>query len=274
MIPTGRRPAYLNVTLGTVLPQARNAGAEVLVVSDGTDPATEAVAARHGARFIALPEPTGLNAARNAGLAATSGDPVILIDDDVEAPPGWLAALLDGARDAPEHDVLGGPIHARLEGRSPRGCGREPLPITTLDYGAQDRDVPLVWGANMAIRRRALARVGGFDGTLSGVGDEEEWELRYAAAGGRIRYVAAARLVHRRTPADSRLRSLARAGYARGREARRNDVRKGVPAPLPAELRTLAGCAYHVLRRRCAVGVVVGAHAAGRVREALAERSR
>ncbi len=53
-----------------------------------------------------------------------------------------------------------GPIRARLEGGGPRSCGREAAPITTLDLGPADRDVALVWGANMAIRRRALDRVG------------------------------------------------------------------------------------------------------------------
>ena len=167
--------------------------------------------------------------------------------------------------------MFGGPIRARLEGGGPRGCGREPVPISTQDFGPEDRDVPVVWGANMAIRRRAFERLGGFDGALSGSGDEEEWEHRYVAAGGRIRYLAAAGLEHRRTAADSRLRALMRAGYARGREARRNDVRKGSAPRLAAELRTLAGCGYHVARRRCSVGLVLGAHAAGRVRETLVE---
>ena len=51
----------------------------------------------------------------------------------------------------------------------------------------------------MAIRRRAFERVGRFDEAITGRGDEEEWERRYMAAGGRIRYLAAAGLDHRRT---------------------------------------------------------------------------
>lgn len=123
----------------------------------------------------------------------------------------------------------------------------------------------------MAIRRSALERVGRFDERLAGRGDEEEWERRCTAAGGRIRYLAKAGLVHRRTPADATLRMLARAAYGHGRAARRNDVRKGAAPTIRAELRTLAGCAWHTVRRRCANGVVMGAHTAGRLREALAE---
>ena len=56
--------------------------------------------------------------------------------------------------------MFGGPIRAALEGGGPRSCGRESPPITTLDLGGADRDVPLVWGANMALRRRAVERAG------------------------------------------------------------------------------------------------------------------
>jgi GT2 family glycosyltransferase len=271
LIPTRARPHYLDVTLGSVATQARAAGADLLVLSDGPDPATTAVAERHGARLVSLPSPRGLNAARNAGIAAASGELLVFIDDDVETPPGWLDALLGAARAAPEHEVFGGPIRPRLEGYRLPACGRESAPITTLELGASDRDVALVYGANMAIRRSAFARVGNFDETLAGRGDEEEWERRYTAQGGRIRYVARAGLVHRRARADATLRALARADYRLGRSARRNDVRKRQAPPLRAELRTLAGCMYHTFRRRCANGIVMAAHTAGRIREALAE---
>ncbi len=270
VIPTRGRADYLEVTLGSVTPQAEAAGAEVIVVSDGPDPATEATAAVHGARLVSLPAPRCLNAARNAGVAAARGELIVFIDDDITAPAGWLAAILAGAQAAPDRDVFGGPIRARLEGGGPRACGREPAPITTLDLGPADRDCEFVWGANMAIRDRAFERLGGFDETLSGRGDEEEWERRYAAAGGRPRYLHQAGLEHRRTAADATVRALSRAAYALGRTARRNDVRKHAAPGLGAELRVLAGCAWHAVRRRCAIGIVMFAHTAGRLREALA----
>ena len=266
-IPTRGRADYLEVTLASVVPQAGRSGAEVLVVSDGPDAATAAVAARHGARLVSLPAPAGLNAARNAAIDAAGGDLIVYIDDDIAAPAGWLDALLDGAREAPDHDVFGGPIRALLEGGGPRACGRESAPISTLDLGPDDRDVAHVWGANMAIRRRAFERVGRFDERLTGRGDEEDWERRYLAGGGRIRYLAQAGIEHRRTAADASVAKLARAAYALGRTARRNDVRKGTAPGLAHELRTLAGCCWHAVRRRCAIGIVMAAHTVGRLRE-------
>lgn len=269
VVPTRRRAGYLDTALASVAPQAARAGAEVVVVTDGEDPATEAVAARHGARFLALAAGAGANAKRNAGVAEARGELIVFIDDDVEAPPGWLEALLAGSAAAPEHDMFGGPIRARLDGGGPRACGREGAPITTLDLGSADCDAEFVWGANMAIRRRALDLVGPFDPAIDGTGEEEEWQHRFLARGGRTRYLARAGLDHRRVGGDAELRALARATYFRGRSARRYDVSKGSAPGIAGEMRTLAGCAWHIVRRRCLAGVVLGAHQAGRVREAL-----
>jgi hypothetical protein len=119
----------------------------------------------------------------------------------------------------------------------------------------------------MTLRRAALERIGRFDERLEGTGDEEDWQRRLRAAGGRVRYVAAAGVDHRRVDADARLPRLSRAAFHRGRAARRYDVHKGgAPAP-SAELRTLAGCLWHILRRRCGVGVALAALSLGRLAE-------
>jgi len=274
VIPSHGRPQYLDVALASVSPQAKDAGAEVLVVSDGPDPQTANVAQRHGAELVSLVTPSGLNAARNAGIEAAAADLIVFVDDDVSVPAGWLHALLAGVAAAPDREVYGGPIRASLEGGGPRACGREAPPLTTLDHGPEDRDVPHVWGANMAVRRSAITRIGGFDETIRGRGDEEEWEHRYVRQGGRIRYVAGAWLEHRRTREDATVRALSRAAYHLGKSARRNDLRKGRPPGLAAELRVLIGCLWHAVRRRCAYGFVMAAHTLGRVREWLSERSK
>jgi len=269
VVPTRARPGYLHVTLDSIAPQAAAAGAELIVVEDGGSPVGRLVAERHGARYLAHPVPLGPNAARNTGIEAARSDLIVLVDDDVEVPPGWLDALLAGAAANPADDVLGGPIRVRLEGTNVRLCGREGPPITFLDLGASDRDAEFVWSANMAIRRMALERVGGFDANLEIYGDEEEWQRRYRAAGGRTRYLAAAGLVHRRAGPEARLGGLMRAAWRRGRHSRRFDARKGT-APSPArEARVLAGCLAHVVRFGCTNGLVMGAEAAGRLRESL-----
>jgi GT2 family glycosyltransferase len=268
VVPTMGRPEYLEVALESVARQAKALNAELVVVSDGADHRTAAVATRHGARVVSLPVRHGVNGARNAGIAAAAGDLVIFLDDDVRASSGWLRAMLAGVRSAPDYEVFTGPIRGRLEG-GPRACGREPPPISTYDFGPADRDVPYVFGGNTAIRRSAFERIGQFRQELSGRGDEEEWVLRFTAAGGRLRYLAGAVVDHRRSANDARLVALTRAAYRQGREARRHDVRIGKSRSAGAEVRIMAGCAWHTVRRRCAFGIVMGARAAGSLREAL-----
>src|SRR5215217_5897613 len=271
LFPTRRRRDYLAVALASVAAQARAHGAEIVVVEDdAADARTERLAAEHGARYVAHGEPRGVNAARNSAIDATAADLLCFLDDDVEAWPDWLAALLAAAASHPEHEALGGPIRARLEGTNLHACGREPLPVTTLDLGPRDRDAELVWGSNLALRRAAIERVGPFDATLSGPGDEEEWERRLRAAGGRILYVAAAGVDHRRFGADARIAGLSRAAWHRGRHSRRFDESKGAAPGLGSELRTLAGCVWHIGRYRCGNGIVLTAQTAGRLREAIA----
>jgi GT2 family glycosyltransferase len=270
VVPTRDRPEYLEVALASITPQAREAGAELVVMDDGAQEQVRRVAERFGAQYLSHPRPRGLNAARNTAIEATEGDLLVFVDDDVEVHEGWLTALLEAAERCPSHDVFGGPIHARLEGWPPRFCGREAPPITSLDLGGSDRDAEFAWGANLTVRRSALERLGPFDDALDLYGDEEDWQRRLRAQGGRVRYVAAAGLDHRRAAHDARLRPLARAAYLRGRNSRRYDVRKGTPPTLARELRTLAGCVWHTLRRRCANGIVMAAHTSGRIVEALA----
>jgi GT2 family glycosyltransferase len=270
LIPTRRRRDYLAVALASAAPQAAAHGAEVIVVEDDpADPDTEQLAAQHGARYEAHGETRGLNAARNTAIVLAQADLLCFLDDDADAWPGWLGALLAAAEAEPEHDAFGGPIRARLEGTNLHACGREPPPVTTLDLGPDDRDAEFVWGANLTLRRRALERAGGFDADLDLYGDEEDWQRRLKAAGGRIRYVAAAGVDHRRTGADARIRGLSRAAYGRGRNSRRYDAHKGVAPPIAAELRTLAGCVWHIVRRRCGNGIVLTALTLGRLREAV-----
>jgi GT2 family glycosyltransferase len=274
VVPTRGRAAYLEVTLDSLLEQRGGIPNEILVVDDGGGGATaDVVRARPSVRYVAHGERRGLNAARNTGLREAGAALIAFVDDDVQAPPGWLEALVEGAARHPEAEAFGGPIRARFEGRTPRSCGREDPPITTLDLGAVDREVDFVWGANFAVRRAAVERIGPFDESIVAPhGDEEDWLERLRGAGGRVVYLAGAGLDHRRTAEDSRLRPLARAAYARGRGARASDRRRGREPSLAGELRVLAGCGWHTVRRACPQGLIMGAHSAGRVVEALRSR--
>ena len=288
VIPTRARLAYLEVALASIAPAAAHARAEVVVVDDdGPSSAARELAARFGARYEPHPRPLGLNAARNTGVQRSSGELVVFVDDDIRACPGWLDALIRAADEHPDVDVFTGPIAVSLErqdrsdsrscgrqdGWASRSCGRPHPPITALDLGPHDTHARFAWGANMAIRRSALQRVGPFDVSLEHGGDEQEWQerLRAQTPHACVLYVARAAVEHRRAGRDARLRSLARTAHARGRAARRFDAYRAEAPPLLGEAYTLARCIVHVLIRRCPAGLTMAAHSAGRLREGLAE---
>jgi GT2 family glycosyltransferase len=272
VVPTSDRAEYLEVTLRSLAEQDLDRPYEVIAVDDGSRDHTPAVIAASGVRSIRHDTPAGPNTGRNEGIAAAESDLIALVDDDTWIPPSWLRAMVEGAERHPGADAYGGPIRARLEGPAPRACGREEPPITSLDLGSDDRDAELVWSANMALRREAFERVGPFDERFITGGDEEDWIRRLNAGGGRVVYLAGAWLEHRRTGDDARLRALMRSAYRRGRNMRAYDGMRGVEPGLGRELRVLAGCGWHTVRRGCPQGLVMGAHSAGRVVEAVRRR--
>jgi GT2 family glycosyltransferase len=233
VIPTRARLAYLEVALSSIAPQADGAGAEVLVIDDaGPSAAARELVARFGARYEPHTGPLGLNVARNTGVTRASGELLVFVDDDIRAGPGWLQAMIAAAEENPDVDVFAGRIRARLEGRRARSCGREGPPITSLDLGTQDTDARYAWGANMAVRRRAIERVGSFDVTLEHGGDEQEWQdrLRSQTPGARVRYVADAAVERRSGCAPA----LALARCARPRASRPALRRAAWPGPIAA----------------------------------------
>ena len=278
IVPTRNRPGYLRVTLESLARQDVGRDRyEVLVVDDGPDATTRdvtgEVARNTGARigYVERQGAPGLNSARNTGVAAAESDFVVFVDDDVEAPRHWLRELIEGRRRHPGYQVFGGPIKLRLEGSRLPMCGREPPPLTSLDAGLRDREIELVWGANMAASRDAFELAGEFDPGVRYGFDENIWERRLRAAGGRIMYVARANLVHRRDRRDARLGALIRAAYRRGRHLRAFSEHVGQAPSRARELRDLAGCVFHTFRYRCGNGILLTAHMAGRLHECLVE---
>ena len=119
--------------------------------------------------------------------------------------------------------------------RACRMCGREAPPITTLDAGPRtgrsSSSGERTWRSTAA----RSSSPGTFDPGVPYGFDEDMWERRLRAAGGRIMYVARAGLVHRRDARDARLgRSCARptgAGAACGlHRAPRGRARASAPS--------------------------------------------
>jgi GT2 family glycosyltransferase len=150
---------------------------------------------------------------------------VCFVDDDVEAPPEWLSAMVAGIRTHPDVAVFAGRVRLRLEHPTRRDCPRHPF-AASLELGEDDREISGALGANLAVRRRAFALVGPFDDWTTG-GDDTEWFDRLTAAGGRIMYLGRASVWHRRTASDLRPGRIVRSSFRRGVIAHRYFIRAG-----------------------------------------------
>jgi glycosyltransferase involved in cell wall biosynthesis len=165
----------VSVAVRSVLAQ-RVDDLEVVVVDDGSDDGTrsvlDALAREDGrVRAVCLDAAGGAPAARNAGIAASTGAYVAYCDDDDEWLPGKLEAQL-AVLDADPRVVVVGCHHALGDGTEFRG----PTELSAAD---------LLWAnflggaSNVIVRRSATAP---FDEELATCQDWDHW-LRCAETG-------------------------------------------------------------------------------------------
>lgn len=125
IIPTQRRPAGLAAAARSVLAQTGvdPASTELIVADNDAAPSARAFAqelaknAPFPVTYLHVPQP-GVANVRNGALARARGEWVAFLDDDQEAPPGWLAALLKAQADFAA-DVVFGPVLARAPHAAP-----------------------------------------------------------------------------------------------------------------------------------------------------------
>lgn len=122
IIPTQRRPAGLQTAVRSAMAQTGVdfSTLELIVVDNDQTPsaqaAVEALAAEAPFPVRYVHEPAaGVANARNAAVSAAQGSLIAFLDDDEEAPPHWLAALLE-TRARFDADAVFGPVQARLPG--------------------------------------------------------------------------------------------------------------------------------------------------------------
>jgi glycosyltransferase involved in cell wall biosynthesis len=181
LICTWNRAALLDETLASIAAADIPAGIrwEVLVVDNNSTDNTRQVVERQARSFPAplryLFEPRqGKSWAMNTGLEEARFPIVVFADDDVRVTRGWLASVCAAFRDHPEIAYAGGPVDPIWEEPCPRWFAQTGKvlwgTLAILDYGPEPfvfeerRKIPL--GANFAIRRSMIDRIGGFDPTL------------------------------------------------------------------------------------------------------------
>ena len=201
---TYNRSHLLGDALHALLDQAADSPPyEVIVVdnnsNDGTRDVVESFLSRGIVRYAFEPR-QGLSTARNHGIALARADLIAFTDDDVQVSSTWVQRIVQVFEANPDVAMAGGKVEPVWNEPPPpwlQEAGDAPLALA--DFGAEafritpERPVCLI-GANVAVRRGMVERIGGFSTAVQrvrdGIGSTEDndFQVRALAAGGTALY--------------------------------------------------------------------------------------
>jgi glycosyltransferase involved in cell wall biosynthesis len=191
IVCTYSNAALLRRTLDTLINQTLPPQEYEIVVVDNnsTDNTREVVRefeerASHQIHYM-LETTQGLSAARNTGIQHSSGPIISFIDDDAEADPNWLSAVVEAFRQHPNAWGVGGNTFAIWDAERPAWLTDDFLPdLSIQDRGTENLKLPMqqhLLGTNSSFRREVFVKIGYFPTDLGRVGKSllagEEAEL-------------------------------------------------------------------------------------------------
>lgn len=191
MTPTFKRPDGIVRAARSVFAQTRER-ADVEFISIDNDPAGSARAALAAlAQESPIPfhfahEPrAGVSNARNAAMALAKGELIAFLDDDQEAMPGWLDALLD-TQAKTRADAVWGMTNAKLEVDHPYSDYIASLYQRTGP--AQMQPISHFYGMNNSLLVRATMLPGDapFDPIANETGGEDDLIFNAGIKAGRV----------------------------------------------------------------------------------------
>jgi GT2 family glycosyltransferase len=180
---------------------ANNARDEAIAL--GINQAVDEFRHDSGAEIRLVREPlAGKCRAQNTALREARGHILVFFDDDVKVTPKWLDIAAEFFEREP-CDVMQGPILVPPELEHDKRflqAQRRFRTINFVQYSPQLKELKTLTGANMAVRRELLAKVGGFNEELgpgrSGISEDVEFAQRVLRSGGRIGYEHRAAVYH------------------------------------------------------------------------------
>jgi len=170
---------------------------EVILVDDGSaDTTPQIVAKAPWVRCVRHERNLGLSAARNTGLASSTGEILAFTDADCRADNDWLYYLVSDLVSG-DFAGMGGPNLLPPED-SAVAAAVMASPGGPAHVMLTDRQAEHIPGCNMAFLKSALEEIGGFDPIFHAAGDDVDLCWRLQQAGYKIGFSPAAFVWHYR----------------------------------------------------------------------------
>jgi hypothetical protein len=214
VIPTWNASDLLRDALVSLRSQAYR-DFEVVVVDNGSTDGTRRLLAEEfpEVRLVAFDENRGFASATNAGLQAAAGEILVCMNNDVQAEPGWLAALVAALDRRPD---VGSVASKMLDANRPGiiDAAGDAMSLVAWNVGRGEPDGPryatgreiLSACAGAAAYRRALfERVGWFDERYFAWFEDVDLGIRAQLAGLRCWYEPAAVVRHHGSATAARM---------------------------------------------------------------------
>ncbi|PKO21166.1 MAG: glycosyltransferase family 2 protein [Chloroflexi bacterium HGW-Chloroflexi-1] len=198
-------PTCLDALRGQIYPADLT---EVILVDDASTDDSVVFVREHYPEVVVvqLARNSGLAVGCNAGAAAARGDLLVLLNNDTEAEPGWLAALVETVRAHPQAGAIASKmlLFDRRDHLHNAGdvMGADGIPrnrgVWQRDQGQFDADRTIFGGCGggVAYRREAWEQAGGFDERLFMYLEDVDLAWRLQLLGWDAVFAPDARLYH------------------------------------------------------------------------------
>jgi GT2 family glycosyltransferase len=221
VVVTWNANKFVEECFSSILDDTRDLSAEIIAVDNASTDGTADMIAKRFPAVKLIRSATNLGFARGniVAIGQTQGKYVCLVNPDVRVLPGCIRMLMDYIDREPTIGVVG-PKTWNPDGSLQRSCMRAPsvwtswcralaldrTPLRRLPlFGGllmadfahdRTRDVDVLNGAFLLIRRTAMDKVGLIDERYFMYGDDLDWCVRFCKAGWRVVFYPGAEIIH------------------------------------------------------------------------------
>lgn len=192
IIPAFNEEKYISKCLRSIIDEINNShcDAEIIVVNNASTDRTGEIARSFSKVKVIDESKKGTSSARQAGFLASSGDILAFIDSDVILPKNWIKKVFSEFEKDKKLVAISSPYVFYDASWSTNFLAKIFYYLSLIDHFVSHNMLgvgAVIQGANSALRRDALKKIGGFDVSIIFHGDDTDLAKRIQKVG-KVKY--------------------------------------------------------------------------------------